>query len=428
VRTRIDALEEEPPVSDPIPDRTQGRAGAARRGLFLRTAAVALASAAVGGGIVAAVDRPGAAPTAAAATSASAASSAASAPTSLPTASSTGPQSMREIYAERSAGIVEVRATSGTARSNGFGYPQSSSSQGSGVVIDDAGHILTNAHVIDGQSAVTVAFADGSTAKARVVGRDNSTDLALLDVDVAASKLDPVPLGSSAALHVGDWVMAIGDPFGYDRSASAGIVSGLNRQIQALNGFTIAGAIQTDAAINHGSSGGALLDDHGRLIGITAQIADSGVDGNVGIGFAIPVDTAKRVAGQLEQGGKVAHAWLGISGSDAAQLAAQTGSGPDRGAVVTGVVTGSPAAKAGLKAGTGARSGTGAPSCAGADVITAVDGRQISGMADLQQAISASAPGATLTLTVMGADGNSRQVQVTLAAQPSSAPEPQTGC
>jgi putative serine protease PepD len=412
---------------DPTPDRARDRADGARRGLLVRTAAVALASAALGGGIVAAVDRPGAGPAAAAAPSP--ASSAAASQTSVPTANPTGAKSMRQIYAERSAGIVEVRAT-GSASSNGFGPPGSSSAQGSGVVIDTAGHILTNAHVIDGENSVTVAFADGSTAKAEVVGRDNSTDLALLDVDVPASKLDPVPLGSSAALHVGDWVMAIGDPFGYDRSASVGIVSGLNRQIQALNGFTIAGAIQTDAAINHGSSGGALLDDRGRLIGITAQIADSGVDGNVGIGFAIPVDTARRVVDQLQQGGKVAHAWLGISGADASQLAAQTGSGPDRGAVVTGIVAGGPAAKAGLKAGTGSGSGAtpGAPSCAGADVITAVDGRQISGMGDLQQAISASAPGATVTFTVIGADGSSRQVPVTLAAQPNSAPEPQTGC
>jgi S1-C subfamily serine protease len=294
-------------------------------------------------------------------------------------------------------------------------------------VIDTEGHILTNAHVIDGERTVSVAFADGTTAKATVVGRDNSTDLAVLDVDLPASRLHPVPLGSSAGLRVGDWVMAIGDPFGYDRSASVGIVSGLDRQIQALNGFTIAGAIQTDAAINHGSSGGALLDDHGRLIGITAQIADSGVDGNVGVGFAIPVDTASRVADQLEHGGKVAHAWLGISGADASQLSGQSGIGTDSGAVVTGVVDGSPAAKAGLKAGTG--SGTSAaPSCAGADVITAVDGRAVSGMADLQQAISAAAPGATLTFTVVAADGTSRQVPVTLAAQPSSAPEPQTGC
>ncbi|MDX6646023.1 MAG: hypothetical protein QOK40_1750, partial [Miltoncostaeaceae bacterium] len=371
-------------------------------------------------------------PTAAAPAAASPETAAPAAATSVPAARATGPQSLRQIYAERSGGIVEVRAT-GTSRAGGSGgFPNSgpSSAQGSGVVIDASGHILTNAHVIDGESTVTVAFADGSTAPAKVVGRDDSTDLALLDVDVPASRLHPVPLGSSAALHVGDWVMAIGDPFGYDRSASVGIVSGLGRQIQALNGFTISGAIQTDAAINHGSSGGALLDDRGRLIGITAQIADSGVDGNVGVGFAIPVDTARRVVDQLERGGKVAHAWLGISGADAAQVAAQTGSGPDRGAVVTGIVAGGPAAKAGLRAGSASGAGTtpGAAACAGADVITAVDGRQISGMGDLQQAVSAAAPGTTVTFTVTGADGSSRQVKVTLEAQPTSAPEPQTGC
>jgi putative serine protease PepD len=407
---------------DPSSERAHERPRPPRRGPLLRTAAVALCSAALGGGIVAVAERPGgAAPaTAAAATTA--------APASVPAARTTGAQSLRQIYAERSSGIVEVRASGGSS-ADGLPPGGQSSAQGSGVVIDAQGHILTNAHVIDGQTSVTVAFADGSSAKATVVGHDDSTDLALLDVDVPASRLHPVPLGSSAALRVGDWVMAIGDPFGYDRSASVGIVSGLGRQIQALNGFTIAGAIQTDAAINHGSSGGALLDDRGRLIGITAQIADSGVDGNVGVGFAIPVDTARRVAGELLKGGKVAHAWLGISGADAAELATQTASGPDRGAVVTGIVADSPAAKAGLRAGSSAGGvAGGAASCVGGDVITAIDGRQIAGMGDLQQAVSAAAPGTVLRFTVVGTDGNSRQVTVTLAAQPTSAPEPQTGC
>jgi S1-C subfamily serine protease len=407
------------PNSDP-----QDAPRPARRGPLLRTAAIALASAALGGGIVAAVDRGSDA-----APAASAAAPAAASP-SVPAAQTTGAISLREIYAERSPGVVEVRATGDGASGDGpGGLPdgQRSAAQGSGVVIDEEGRILTNAHVIDGQDSVTVAFADGRTARARVLGKDDSTDLALLDVDLPASALEPVPLGSSAALQVGDWVLAIGAPFGYDLSASVGIVSGLDRQIQSPNGFTISGAIQTDAAINHGSSGGALLDDRGRLIGITAQIADSGVDGNVGVGFAIPIDTATRVVDQLEKGGKVAHAWLGISGADAAELAAQTGSGPDRGAVVTGIVSGSPAAKAGLKAGSSGGAGAGL-TCVGGDVITAVDGRRVDDMADLQEAVSAASPGTTLTLTVTDADGDSRQVKVTLAAQPTSAPEPQTGC
>jgi putative serine protease PepD len=395
-----------------------------RRGPLFRTAAIALASAALGGGIVAVADRGGrdGAP------AATAAAPAAASP-GVPAAQTTGAMSLREIYAERSPGVVEVRASGDSASGDGpGGLPdgQRSAAQGSGVVIDGEGRILTNAHVIDGQDSVTVAFADGSTARARVLGKDDSTDLALLDVDLPASALHPVPLGSSAALKVGDWVLAIGAPFGYDLSASVGIVSGLDRQIQSPNGFTISGAVQTDAAINHGSSGGALLDDRGRLIGITAQIADSGVDGNVGVGFAIPIDTATRVVDQLEKGGKVTHAWLGISGADAAELAAQTGNGPDRGAVVTGIVSGGPAAKAGLKA--GSSGGAGGLTCVGGDVITAVDGRPVNDMGDLQQAVSAAAPGTTLTLTVTGADDRSRQVKVTLAAQPTSAPEPQTGC
>jgi S1-C subfamily serine protease len=402
------------PNSDP-----QAAPPDARRGPLLRMAAVALASAALGGGIVAVADRGGRdgapAPTAAAPAAAS---------PGVPAAQTTAARSLREIYAERSPGIVEVRASGDGPGSLPDG--QRSAAQGSGVVIDTEGRILTNAHVIDAQDSVTVAFSDGRTARARVLGKDDSTDLALLDVDLPASALHPVPLGSSSALQVGDWVLAIGAPFGYDLSASVGIVSGLDRQIQSPNGFTISGAVQTDAAINHGSSGGALLDDRGRLIGITAQIADSGVDGNVGVGFAIPIDTATRVVAELEKGGKVTHAWLGISGADAAELAAQTGSGPDRGAVVTGIVSGSPAAKAGLKA--GSSGGAGGLTCVGGDVITAVDGRRVDEMGDLQQAVSAAAPGTTLTLTVTGADGKERQVKVTLAAQPTSAPEPQTGC
>ena len=407
------------PNSDP-----QAAPPDARRGPLLRMAAVALASAALGGGIVAVADRGGrdGAP------AATAAAPAAASP-GVPAAQTTGAMSLREIYAERSPGIVEVRARGDAAGEDGpGGVPdgQRSAAQGSGVVIDTEGRILTNAHVIDGQDSVTVAFSDGSTARARVLGKDDSTDLALLDVDLPASALHPVPLGSSAALRVGDWVLAIGAPFGYDLSASVGIVSGLDRQIQSPNGFTISGAVQTDAAINHGSSGGALLDDRGRLIGITAQIADSGVDGNVGVGFAIPIDTATRVVAQLEKGGKVAHAWLGISGADAAELAAQTGSGPgprgrrDRHRERRPRREGRPQGRQ--------QRGAGGLTCVGGDVITAVDGRRVDDMGDLQRAVSAAAPGTTLTLTVTGADDRTRQVKVTLAAQPTSAPEPQTGC
>ena len=167
-------------------------------------------------------------------------------------------------------------------------------------MLDRQGHILTNDHVVADASRVTVAFADGSTATATVSGEDASKDLAVLRVQLSASKLDPLPLGTSKSLVVGDAVLAIGNPFGYDRTVTAGIVSALGRTIEAPDGASITGTIQTDAAINHGNSGGPLIDTAGRVVGITSQIADSGVDGNVGVGFAIPIEDATAELGRLE--------------------------------------------------------------------------------------------------------------------------------
>ena len=230
----------------------------------LRTGAVVLVAAAAGAGAVIGVDRAtdsGSAPT----------SAAVSSPTTLPAAATTaGQPSLSQIYARESAGVVLITSTINAANESqpggvpGGGGGGTETAQGSGVVLDTQGHILTNEHVVDGASSVKVKLADGTQATARVLGEDKSSDLAVIDVDVPSSKLDPIPLGSSAGLKVGDWVMAIGNPFGYVRSASVGIVSGLGRSIQAPNGFTIGNAIQTDAAINHGNSGGALLDADGR--------------------------------------------------------------------------------------------------------------------------------------------------------------------
>jgi S1-C subfamily serine protease len=274
-----------------------------------------------------------------------------------------------------------------------------------------------------------VELDSGRTAAAGVVGTDPSTDLALLSIDVPASELEPVPLGDSSSLAVGEPVMAIGDPFGYEGSASAGIVSGLGRTMQAPNGFSITGAIQTDAAVNHGNSGGALLDAAGELIGIPAQIADSGVDGNVGVAFAIPVDTAKAVIGQLSEDGSVEHAWLGVSMATVdADLAEAAGLGPRRGALVTGVVAGGPAADAGLRAGGEAVETGGGPVCAGGDVVTAVGDAPVADAADLQQAVDARSPGDEVELRVVGPDGGSRTVTVTLGERPRSAGRAVGGC
>ena len=194
-------------------------------------------------------------------------------------------QSIEEIYRATAPGVVQI--TQGNA-------------EGSGFVIDEQGDIVTNAHVVTNGGPVTVSFSNADQAPARVVGVDDSTDVALLKVAVPAAALVPLPLGDSSTLQVGDGVVAIGNPFGLDRSATSGIVSAIDRQIQAPNGFAINGVIQTDAAINHGNSGGPLLNAQGQVVGITSQIADSGVNANVGVGFAVPINTVKQVIADLE--------------------------------------------------------------------------------------------------------------------------------
>jgi putative serine protease PepD len=350
-------------------------------GRLARTAAIALTAAAVGGGVVAAVDAatapPATAPTTVLETTPAST-------TASPLGSATAVD-FSAVYARRRSGVVSITTTG----------PQPGSA--SGVVIDDEGHVLTNEHVVSGASGVTVELADGRTATAKVLGTDPSTDLALLKIDVPAGELDPVPLGDSSQLAVGDPVMAVGDPFGYQGSASSGIVSGLGRTIEAPNGFSITGAIQTDAAVNHGNSGGALLNAQGELVGIPAQIADSGVDGDVGVAFAVPVNTAKQVIATLSEGGQVEHAWLGVSTQDVA----------DRGgAEVDGLAAGGPAAKAGLACG---------------EVITAAGDSEVADSTDLQEAVDAARPGSELALRVTGAGGGSRSVTVTLGQRPQSA-------
>ncbi len=246
--------------------------------------------------------------------------------------------------------------------------------------------------MIDGADSITVHFPNGTSFKATVVGSDASTDIAVLKVDVPASQLTPLALGSSAGVQVGAPVIAIGSPFGLENSVTAGIVSAVARQIRAPNGYTISGAIQTDAAINPGNSGGPLLDANGRVIGVNAQI-ESSSNGNQGVGFAIPIDTVKTVVSQLIAGGTVAHAYLGVQVTDAANGGAQ----------VASIQSGSPAAAAGLRAG---------------DVVTAVGGKSITSANDLTSAIVAAEPGDRVRLTVRR-DGAARTITATLGTRPS---------
>src|SRR5690348_6015762 len=241
---------------------------------------------------------------------------------------------------------------------NPFGEPEAESggtATGSGFVIDNEGHILTNNHVIEGASKVEVKLGESEKEyEAEVVGADPGTDIALLKVEAPSKELHPLTLGHSSEVEVGDPVVAIGNPFGLDRTVTSGIVSALQRQIQAPNGFSIDHVIQTDAAINPGNSGGPLIDSAGEVIGINSQIeTGGGGNGNVGIGFAIPIDTAREVANEIEKNGKVQHAYLGIQGGTITPALAKAVNLPvSKGVLVAEVVKGGPADKAGIQGGT----------------------------------------------------------------------------
>jgi putative serine protease PepD len=262
---------------------------------------------------------------------------------------------------------------------------------GSGWVYDDRGHVVTNEHVVEGADEVTVVFQDGTEVPARVVGTDRSTDVAVLELE-REHESAPLPLGSTSSLQLGDTVVAIGSPLGLQGTVTAGIVSGLGRDIQAPNQFTIDGAVQTDAALNHGNSGGPLLDASGRVVGMNAQIA-SETGANTGIGYAIPVETVKEIADELIASGKVEHPYLGVGIEDA-----------ESGARIAEVRSGSPAAEAGLRQG---------------DVVTGVAGSEIESADELQDAVAEREPGDSLELTVER-DGETRTVTVELGTRPAS--------
>src|ERR671916_3347364 len=231
-----------------------------------------------------------------------------------PTASRTSTLSAREIYEQAAPGVVFVRARSLQAEPSPFDLQQRAENvaTGSGFVIDGKGRLLTNAHVIAGATDIRVTFAGDRTVPARVLGKDEDTDLALLGVDTKGLDLRPLALGSSSSVQVGDPTVAIGNPFGLDRTLTTGVVSAKQRRITAPNGFSIENVIQTDAAINPGNSGGPLIDAAGRVIGVNSQIATGGSGGNVGIGFAVPSNTVKEVVPQLEEDGKIERAYIGV--------------------------------------------------------------------------------------------------------------------
>jgi putative serine protease PepD len=292
-------------------------------------------------------------------------------------ASNTGNLSVQSIYRLANKGVVEITAAQG---------------QGSGFVYDGDGHIVTNAHVVDGASSFTVKFWNGKTFAAQLVGTDASTDLAVLKVNAPTSELFPLSLGDSSKVLVGDNVVAIGSPFGLEGTVTSGIVSALHREMTSPNRFAIDDSIQTDAAINHGNSGGPLLDAQGKVVGVTSQI-ESNSGGNEGVGFAIPSNTVRSIASQLISSGKAEHAFLGVVLRDSSS---QTG------AAINQVRAGTPAARAGLRAG---------------DVVTAAAGKRITSASELRATINAHRPGDTISVTYTRG-GQSHTVKVKLAARP----------
>jgi putative serine protease PepD len=298
------------------------------------------------------------------------------------------------IYAGVAPGVVQVRAGNGS---------------GTGFVIKDDGTIVTNAHVVSsaGGDRVQVIFDDsGKQVDAEILGTDQSSDLAVLKVDPSeAPRMRPLAFADSDTVQVGSPAIAIGYPLGLERTVTAGIVSGVGREIRAPNGFSIDKVIQTDAPINPGNSGGPLLDEKGRVIGVNSQIATAGSNGNVGIGFAVPSNTVREVVPKLEAGQTVARAYLGVS-----TAVPRTGSG----ALVAEVPAGGPADRAGLRAGRGS---TGE----GGDLIIAVDGRPVADPDDVANAVGARKPGDRVTVVVIR-DGKRKSIDVTLGTRPSQVP------
>ena len=340
--------------------------------------------------------------------------------------------SVNEIYSKSAPGVVQITTTSvRTVEPDPFllpfGFPEQQRQQalGSGFVIDKSGRIVTNYHVVEGAQKIEVSFSNRDSVKARVVGTDASTDLAVLKVDVDARALTPLRLGDSDRVEVGDSVVAIGNPLGLERSVTAGIVSALHRPLAAPNDFTIDDVIQTDAAINSGNSGGPLLAANGRVIGVNTAIAtgNTGARGNIGIGFAVPINTVRDVASQLIEQGRVEHAFLGVGAQPIdAEIAKLFNMPVKEGLLVVRVYDRSGADKAGLQAGTQEVVVAGESYRLGGDIIVAIDGEPMKTTEALREAVSEKKPGDKVTIEAYRGD-EKKSFDVTLGRQPASPQE-----
>jgi S1-C subfamily serine protease len=328
-----------------------------------------------------------------------------------------------QIYRRDAPGVVVITDTQTQVVPPTFFTPGGTErvgALGSGFVIDRQGDIVTNDHVVQGATRIRVGFNGGVSYPAKIVGADPSSDLAVIRVEAPRAALHPLAFDDAGGIRVGDPVYAIGNPFGLDRTMTAGIVSATRRDIQSPNGITIPNAIQTDAPINHGNSGGPLLDARGRVVGVNAQIQGGTVDANVGIGFAISSDTAASVTRQLITGGHVKHAWLGVEVESIDPDLAKVVRGlPLQGVVVARVVKGSPAANAGFVAATREVTVDGVSGLVGGDTIIALDDKTVTSSAQLADDVALHKPGDKVTLEVVRS-ADKRAVQVTLGNAPNT--------
>ncbi len=328
-----------------------------------------------------------------------------------------------EVYDKESSGVVFIKAqitTGGGGDSpSPFGTPEPrrGTASGSGFVIDNDGHIVTNAHVISDADEVTVEFDDEKSTKAKVIGKDTSIDIAILKVESSKDKMNPLPLGQSKDLKVGDAVIAIGNPFGLDRTVTTGIVSALQREIRAPNGFTIKDVIQTDASINPGNSGGPLLDAEGKVVGVNSQIATAG-GGSEGVGFAVPIDTIRDALPQLKSKGKVDRPFMGITGlSLDAEMLKELNLPTDEGVLIQEVSKDGPAKKAGLKGGTTQVTVNGTEVMLGGDIIKEVNGKKIKDMKEVVEIVDSKKPGDKIKVKYLR-DNKEKTASVKLGTRP----------
>ena len=322
--------------------------------------------------------------------------------------------SLVDLHNQLNPGVVNIQVLLQQGGTTG-------GAEGSGFIIDKAGHIITNNHVVEGAYQVTIIFYNGLEEEAQIVGTDVYSDLAVLKVDKLLGDAHPLDLGDSDKVETGQWVVAIGNPFGLTSSMSVGIVSAVGRTIPSgATRFSIPQSIQTDAAINPGNSGGPLLDLSGQVIGVNAQIQTSGTQANSGVGFAIPSNIVRMVAPMLIQEGVYQWPWLGVTGGSLNLMSMQANNlDVQQGAYIDTVEPGGPAEKAGMQGSSGTKQVNGVPVPVGGDVVVAIDGKPVNNFDDLLVAVAFRKPGETVTLTILR-NGNRQQVPVTLAPRPES--------